>query len=174
MAKKNITLSESQKIVEAIAPSNHAPLSIEALTSKIKTGSATFYDVLMYNLNLQGLDVSKGVVEANKNNQRFLDVVAEYGKDKDGMSLKGFIKYYNALDSKNLLNENYWETTKDLNSFRNRVLTKGKQKLENNVSTTLISLDKLVFGIAPASIKGEDRLEFRGSDKKTQRQWQFF
>ena len=173
MAKKNITLSESQKIVEAIAPSNHAPLSIEALTSKIKTGSATFYDVLMYNLNLQGLDVSKGVVEANKNNQRFLDVVAEYGKDKDGMSLKGFIKYYNALDSKNLLNENYWETTKDLNSFRNRVLTKGKQKLENNVSTTLISLDKLVFGIAPASIKGEDRLEFRGSDKKTQRQWQF-
>ena len=172
MAKKK-TLSEAEKIVEAIAPDNYRPLSMEALTTKIRTGSATFYDVLMYNVNLQGLDVSKGVVEFNKNNQKFLDIVAEYGKDRDGMSLKNFIKYYNALNSKNLLDENYWETTKDLDSFRNRILPKGRTKVENHVSTTLISLDTLVFGLAPASVKGEYREQLKGSDKSGLKKWQF-
>lgn len=173
MAKTKKTLSEAEKIIEAIAPDSYAPLSAEALKTKIRTGSATFYDVFMYSVTLQGLDVSRGVVETNKNNQKFLDIVAEYGKDQDGMSIKNFIKQYNALDSKNLLDENYWETTRDLDSLRNRILSKGRTKVENNVSTTLISLDTLVYGLAPASVKGEYREQLKGSDKPALRQWQF-
>jgi len=173
MAKNKKTLSEAEKIVAAIAPDNYTPLSAEALKTKIRTGSATFYDVLMYNVTLQGLDVSKGIVEVNKSNQKFLNIVAEYGKDQDGMSIKNFIKQYNSLDSKNLLNENYWETTRDLDSLRNRILPKGKTKVVNNLSTTLISLDTLVYGLAPASVKGEYREQLKGSDKAALKQWQF-
>lgn len=131
---------------------NGALLPKEDLISRLKSGTATMHEALMYTLHERGMIIPKEYIEAVRKLDpekaiQFENIAKDFPPaSTDPFQVGTFEKYLESLSSKgrDLLDEPYFSVTnlENLSQFKNE-----KGMLPQKLSTTLTNIDRYAFSL---------------------------